>query len=481
MSTLEKLSELESRRAVIINSNTDGFDARKRISTLLDENSFVEIGTFVKSRGTAFNLASIDTPADGVITGYGTVFGRPVYVYSQDSKVLGGAIGEMHAKKIIRIYEEALKVGAPVVAFLSTTGLRLQESIDGLECYGRLYATMIKASGKVPQIAVVNGDCGGGASFILGLSDYVFMNSKSAKVFLNSPNTMQIKEDSNDNITSGKTQYEITGLASIVDDDECELISKVSTLLSYLPQNSKETGPFYEIEDDLNRIDSALNNFDVESHSVKQIVLSIVDKNDIFELGSDYGKDTLTALARMDGGSVGVVANIDKRMSYKGVKKVSKFLKLCNTYNIPIITITNIEGFESTVETENLGIISECSKMLKAFAKVDCPKINVIVGKAYGSGYVAMNSQMLGCDMTYAWPSAIVAPMEASSAVKIMYGDSIDDKTMLKDDFEKTLEEYETLASNAYACAARGLIDDLIEPAATRKRVIAALQVLSQK
>ena len=480
MSTLEKLSELESRRAIIMNNNKNGFDARKKISMLLDENSFVEIGTFVKSRSTAFDLANVDTPADGVVTGYGTVNGRPVYVYSQDKTVLGGAIGEMHAKKIIRIYEEALKVGAPVIAFLDTAGLRLQESIDGLECYGRLYSKMVNASGKIPQIAIVNGNCSGGASFILGLSDYVFMNDVSAKVFLNSPNTMDNKSEA-ESIEIAKTHLEVTGLADITADDEYELVSKVGKLLSYLPQNSKEVGPFYETEDDLNRVDISLNTFDIEQGLMRDIAVSIADRNEIFELGNGYGKDSLIAFIRMDGGTVGIISNIDKRMSYKSVKKITKFIKICSTYNIPIVSLTNIEGFESTPETENLGMINECSKMIRAFAKADVAKVNVIVGKAYGSGYVAMNSQMLGCDMTYAWPSAIVAPMEASSAMKIMYGNEIENKTMLKEEFDNKLAEYESLASSAYVCAARGMIDDLIEPAATRKRIIAALQVLSQK
>ncbi len=479
MSTIEKLSELESRRTAIINS-LDKPGARNRISKLLDENSFVEIGTFVKSRSTAFDMDNIDTPADGVVTGYGTVKGRPVYIYSQDASVLGGSIGEMHSKKIVRTYKEALKVGAPVVAFLDTSGLRLQESVDALEGYGAIYSQMAKASSKIPQITIVNGECAGGASFICGLSDYVFMNNTSSKVFLNSPNTME-DSTSFDDISTGNVHLTETGLVTAISENEDELISKVADLLSYLPQNSKEMVPFYEIQDDLNRVDAALNNFDFDNANVKDIVISIADQNQVFELGEGYGEDTLTAFIRMDGGTVGVVANVKKRMSYKGVKKTTEFVSLCNTYNIPIVTLTDIEGFDSNADTERRGIISECAKMVKAFASSEVCKLNVIVGNAYGSGYVAMNSQMLGCDMTYAWPTAVVAPMNANSAMKIMYGDEVISKNITSDEFESKLDKYEELNSNAYACAARGLIDDVIEPAATRKRVIAALQVLSHK
>ena len=262
MSTLEKLSELESRRAAIITKSNDvakkvalaqgKLAARERISILLDENSFVEVGTFITSRSTAFNMRNNETPADGVVTGYGTVNGNPVYVYSQDASVLGGALGEMHAKKIVRIYEEALKIGAPVVGFLDTVGVRLQESVDALEGYGMIYEKMVEASEIIPQIAVIAGDCAGGAAFIAGLSDFVFMSSKSARVFLNSPNTLDDKTASFDAIATAKVHFEESGLATIIEGQEEVLIEDVIRLLSYLPQNSGEEGPFYEVIDDIN-------------------------------------------------------------------------------------------------------------------------------------------------------------------------------------------------------------------------------------
>ena len=491
MSTLEKLSELESRRAAIITKSNDvakkvalaqgKLAARERISILLDENSFVEVGTFITSRSTAFNMRNNETPADGVVTGYGTVNGNPVYVYSQDASVLGGALGEMHAKKIVRIYEEALKVGAPVVGFLDTVGVRLQESVDALEGYGMIYEKMVEASEIIPQIAVIAGDCAGGAAFIAGLSDFVFMSSKSARVFLNSPNTLDDKTASFDAIATAKVHFEESGLATIIEEQEEVLIEDVIRLLSYLPQNSGEEGPFYEVIDDINRVDASLNGFNFETQEVKDIVTSIIDEGELFVLNEAYGKTALTAFARMDGGTVGIIANTDTRMDYSGVKKIAHFVRVCDTYNIPIITLTDIEGFTSTVATEKLGIIKACSEMTKAFTEASVPKVNVILNHAFGSGYLAMNSKSLGCDMTYAWPTATVASLNTESAMKIMYAKELAEGTLSNEAFAEKAAEYDEIQASAYAAAARGLVDDIIEPAATRKRIIAALEVLATK
>ncbi len=491
MSTLEKLSELESRRTAIITKSNEiakktalaqgKLTARERVSTLLDENSFVEVGTFITSRSTAFNMRNNETPADGVVTGYGTVKGSPVYVYSQDASVLGGALGEMHAKKIVRIYEEAIKVGAPVVGFLDTVGVRLQESVDALEGYGMIYEKMIQASEIVPQIAVIVGDCAGGAAFVAGLSDFVFMSSKSARVFLNSPNTLDDKAASFDTIATAKVHFEKSGLATVIKDQEETLIEDVCRILSYLPQNSVQEGPFYEVTDDINRVEASLNNFDFEKQKIKDIVISIVDTGEVLVLNEAYGKTVLTAFARMDGGTVGIIANTETRMDYAGVKKVANFVRMCDTYNIPIVTLTDIEGFASTIETEQLGIIKACSEMTKAFAQASVPKVNVILRYAFGSGYLAMNSKSLGCDMTYAWPTATVTCLNTDSAMKIMYAKELEEGTLTNVSFAEKAAEYDELQASAYAAAARGLIDDIIEPAATRKRIIAALEVLATK
>ncbi len=491
MSTLEKLSELESRRTTIVMKRNEEakkaalaqgkLTARDRIEALLDENSFVEIGAFIASRSTAFNMAEVDTPADGVVTGYGTVNGNPVYVYSQDASVLGGAIGEMHAKKIVRIYEDALKVGAPVVGFLDTVGVRLQENIDALLGYGKIFAKMTEASSVIPQIAVVAGDCAGGASFIAGLSDFVFMSSKSARVFLNSPNTLDSKEASFENIATAKVHFEETGLANFVADKEEALIEEVRRLLSYLPQSNSDEVPFYTVTDDLNRVEASLNNFDFETQSIKDIVTAIADNGEYLVIGAAYGKSVLTAFMRLDGGTVGVIANIESQIDDAGIKKVTDFMNTCDSFNVPVVTLTNIEGFASTIATEKGGIVKAASLLIKAFAEASVPKVNVLVGEGYGSSFVAMNSKAIGADMVYAWPTAKLGNLKAESAMKIMYGKQLEEGTMSVEAYTQAVAEYEAMHGSAFAAAQKGIVDDIIEPAATRKRIIAALEVLATK
>lgn len=491
MSTLEKLSELESRRTtIVVKRNEEAkkaalaqgkLTARDRINALLDENSFVEIGAFMASRSTAFNMPEVDTPADGVVTGYGTVNGNPVYVYSQDSSVLGGAIGEMHAKKIVRVYEDALKVGAPVVGFLDTVGARLQENMDALLGYGAIYNVMSEASSVIPQIAVVAGDCAGGAAFIAGLSDFVFMSTKSARVFLNSPNTLEDKNATFEAIATAKIHFEETGLANFIADKEEELIEEVRRLLSYLPQSNSDEVPFYTVTDDINRVEASLNSFDFQTQSVKDIVTAIADNGDYLEVGAAYGKTALTAFMRLDGGTVGVIGNAEAQLDDAGIKKITEFVNVCESFNVPMVTFTNIEGFKSTVATEKGGIIKAASSLVKAFAEASVPKVNVLVGEGFGSSFIAMNSKAVGADMVYAWPTAQIGSLKAESAMKIMYATELESGTMTGEAYGEAVAEYEAMHGSAFAAAQKGLVDDIIEPAATRKRVIAALEVLATK
>lgn len=491
MSTLEKISELESRRAAIVVSHNEEakkiasakgkLTARDRIKALFDHNSFVETGAFVTSRSTAFNMPTADTAADGVVTGYGTVNGTLVYAYSQDASVLGGAMGEMHAKKIVKVYDDAMKVGAPVVGFMDTVGVRLQESVDALTGYGTIYTKMTEASGYIPQIAIVVGDCAGGAAFIAGLADFVFMSAKTAKMFLNSPNTLDDKAATFDNIATAKVHFEESGLAHFVADTEEKLIGDVQTLLSYLPENSTEEVPFYEVADDLNRVSPELNGFDFETQSVKDIVVAIVDNGTLLEMSAGYGKEVLTAFARLDGGTVGVIANLETRVGYEAVNKMTNFVTLCDSFNIPVVTLTSIEGFASTVAVEKLGMIKACSKLTKAFAEAEVAKVNVLLNKAFGSGFVTMNSKAIGADVVYAWPTATVASLNTESALKIIYAKELAEGTLSNEAFAEKAAEYDYLNTSAYAVAAKGIVDDIIEPGATRKRVIAALEMLANK
>lgn len=491
MSTLEKLSELESHRLAIEShggeealkaAHSKGkLMARERITQLLDVNSFVEIGTFIKSRSTAFNMNAQDTPADGVVCGYGTINGTLVYVYSQDATVMGGAIGEMHAKKIVRLYDDAIKMGAPIIGFLDSVGIRLQETIDALDGYGTIFNKSAEANGVIPQICVIGGDCAGGASFLAGLSDFVIMASKNARMFLNSPNTLDDKEASFDKIATAKVHFEESGLAQFMCATEEEVLATVQKIITYLPSNCFEDVPCYEVKDDLNRVDLGLNNFDFTTSPIEDIVKSVADENDILEISAGYGQAALTAFGRMNGGTVGFIANNDLVADFAAIKKMTAFAVLCDKFNIPLVTFTNIEGFDSTVATEKLGIIKECSALVKAFANAAVPKVNIILNHAYGSAYVAMNSKHTGADYVYAWPTAHISTMNSASAVRIMYKEEIEKAAEPTTFITEKMQCFEELESSSYAVAARGYIDDIIEPAATRKRVIAALEVLYTK
>lgn len=478
MSTLEKLSELEARRLAIESGQTT---ARKRIIQLLDANSFVEMGAFVSNRSTAFNMKGQNTPADGVICGYGTVGGQLVYVYSQDNTVMGGAIGEMHAKKIVKTYHEAVKVGAPIVGFLDTAGLRLQEQVDALEGLGEIFNTITGAQGVIPQITVVCGDCGGGASFIAGMSDFVLIAQKSGQLFLNSPNTLDDQKASFDTVAKATVHLQQSGVATLGADTEEELMMQVQLLLGYLPNNCDEKVPCYECMDDLNRMETGLNTYDFETQSVYDVVIAVADEGAILELSRGYGENVFVGFGRLNGSTVGFIANKAPVVGYAEVKKMTDFVEKCERFNIPLVSFTNVERFESTVETEQLGIIREVSLLTKAFAKANVPKINVIMKSAYGSAYVVMNSGALGADYVYAWPTAQIATMNSESAVRIIYRDEITQAEVAADFIEEQVAVFEDEISSAYASAARGYVDDIIEPAATRKRLIAALEVLFTK
>lgn len=490
MSNLQKNSQLETRREKIqlgggkeqiSKLETAGkLTARERVSRLLDQNSFVESGAFVTHRSTSFNMSTQETPADGVVTGYGTMGGVLVYVYSQDPTVMGGSLGEMHAQKIARVYDEAMKVGAPIIGFLDSAGIRLQESIDALEGYGVIFKKQSLASGVIPQITVITGDCAGGAGSIPGLSDFTFMVSKNARLFLNSPNTFNQSNVNFDQIATANIHTSKSGLAHFAYDTEDECINMVKVLMSYLPSNNLEDAPIYTTNDDLNRVDQEIDNLNTEG-----IIQSLADDGQFVEIQKSFSPNVKLGFIRLNGATVGLIANESEykegKLDIQGINKITRFVSFCDGFNIPVLTLTNVDGFVSEVEGEVAGILGANAKMIHSFAKATVPKVNVLIGKAYGSAYVAMNSKHIGADVVYAWPTASIGIMPAEMAVHIMYGEEImksPDQVVLKQ--EKT-NEFEEMQSSPYAVAAKGYIDDIIEPATTRKRVIAAFEVLSSK
>lgn len=459
--------------------------ASQRIAALLDDNSFVEIGGLVTARATDFNLKPNETPSDGCITGYGVINGNLVYVYSQDASVLNGTIGEMHAKKITNLYDLAMKTGAPVIGLIESAGLRLQEATDALAAFGGIYLKQTMASGVIPQITAVFGTCGGGLGLFPTMTDFTFMEEKNAKLFVNAPNALDGNVITKCDSSSAKFQAEESGIVDVV-ADEATILEKVRELVSFLPANNEDDASFLEdCTDDLNRVNPEIAGC-VGDTSVALSILA--DDNNFFEVKSGYAKNMVTGFLRLDGVTVGAVANrseicdeegkvaekLDAVLTAEGCEKAAEFVNFCDAFGIPVLTLTNVKGYEATLASEKT-IAKAAAKLTYAFANATVPKVNVVIGKALGTAYVVMNSKAIGADITMAWPDAQIGAMDGKLAAKIMYdgqgADVINEKAA----------EYEALTLNVTSAAKRGYVDQIVNAADTRKYVIGAFEMLFTK
>ena len=457
--------------------------ASQRINALLDENSFVEIGGLVTARATDFNLKQTETPSDGVVTGYGVIDGNLVYVYSQDASVLNGSVGEMHAKKIVNLYDLAMKMGAPVIGLIDSAGLRLQEATDALNGFGEIYRSQVMASGVIPQITAVFGNCGGGLALIPAMTDFAFMEEKKAKLFVNSPNALEGNEISRCDTSAAAFQSEETGMVDMV-ADEASILAQIRQLVSILPANNADYA-LTDCADDLNRACAQIAGCVGDT----AIALSQIADDGLFvEVKQDYAKDMVAGFMRLNGATVGAVANrtevydaegeltdkFDAVLSARGAEKAAEFVTFCDAFDIPVLSLTNVTGFAATKCAEK-RMAKAAGKLTYAFANATVPKVNVIIGKAYGSAYVAMNSKALGADITMAWPNAEIGMMDAKLAAKIICdgqgADAID----------TCAKEYAALQNNVTSAARRGYVDQIVEPADTRKYVIGAFEMLAAK
>ena len=464
-------------------SNTAQTAASKRIASLLDANSFVEIGGQITARSTDFNLSATETPSDGVITGYGVIGGNLVYVDSQDVTVLNGSIGEMHAKKIARLYDLAMKMGAPVIGLVDCAGMRLQEATDALNGFGEIYMKQTLASGVIPQITGIFGTCGGGMALIPALTDFTFMENTNGKLFVNSPNAIAGSDISKCDTSSAEFQSKEAGLVDYRGSEE-EVIAGIRTLVTMLPANN-EDDVYEECTDDLNRVCPDLA---ACAGDTGIALAQISDNNVFFELKADYAREMVTGFIKLNGATVGAVANrseiydaegnlaesMESEISARGAWKAARFVEFCDAFNIPVLTLTNVKGFKATKCSE-ANMAKAVAKMTYAFANATVPKVNVIVGSAYGSAYLAMNSKSIGADMVYAWSGSQIGMMDAKLAAKIMYADS-DAATI-----NEKAAEYATLQSSVLSAAKRGYVDTIIEAADTRKYVIGAFEMLYAK
>ena len=468
-------------------SNTT--QALSRIEAILDDSSFVEIGAGVTARSTDFNIQEKKAPSDGVITGYGVINGNLVYVYSQDATVLNGSIGEMHAKKISALYDYAMKMGAPVIGLIDCAGLRLQEATDALNGFGEIYKNMSLASGIIPQITAVYGECGGGLAVLAELSDFVFVEEKKAKLFVNSPNALDGNYESKLDTSSAKFMAE-AGVVDFVGDEET-IANGVRQLVSMLPSNNAEGTVCTDNQDDLNRV---CQDMEAEIADPALALTDISDGGVFVEAKAEYAKEMVTGFILVDGVTVGAVANRTALYDENGEKaeefapvlttagayKAAEFVTFCNAFEIPVLTLTNVKGFEATVKSERT-IAKAAAKLVYAFSNADVPTVNIITGEAYGSAYVAMNSKSIGADMVYAWPQASIGMMDASLAAKIMYADDIAASKDVTSTINEKAAEYAALQSSVDQAAARGYVDTIINPEDTRKYVVAAFEMLFDK
>ncbi len=455
--------------------------AMQRILSLLDENSFVEIGAKVTARATDFNLKPDQTPSDGVITGYGVIDGSLVYVYSQDASVLGGSVGEMHARKIADIYRLAVRTGAPVIGLVDSTGLRLQEATDALHAFASVYAAMAGASGVIPQITAVFGSCGGGLALIPSITDFAYM-AKDARLFVNAPNTLAGNTEDKNNTASAAAKA-AAGMVDGIGTEE-EVIEKIRTLVEMLPSNFEDEASA-ECADELNRDCEGLEN----AAGDPALVLSMIADNGIFaETKADYAREMVTAFARIGGITTGIVANrtalydeegkaaasFEPVLTTGGCYKAADFVRFCDAYSIPVISLTNAAGFAAT-EGEEKKIADAAGKLAYAFAGATTPKINVVTGSAIGSAYAVMNAKGLGCDLTFAFPQAKIGMMDAGMAAKIL----ADGKGA--DEIAEAARAYDALQNSIDSAAARGYVDQIVEPASLRRYLIGALEILYTK
>jgi propionyl-CoA carboxylase beta chain len=497
----DKIYELyDRRREVELGGGEDKIDkqhekgkltARERIELLLDEGTFVELNPFIEHRCTDFGLADKKGPGDGVVTGYGKINGRPVYLFSQDFTVFGGALGEMHAKKIVNVMDLAAKNGAPLIGLNDSGGARIQEGVLSLDGYGQIFYRNSIYSGVIPQISVIMGPCAGGAVYSPAITDFVFMVEKTSQMFITGPKVIETvtgEKITAEDLGGAKVHNTISGNAHFSGKSEEEVLADVRKLLSYLPQNNMEKPPKMDIadEDDYRADLADVVPFDaVRPYDVRNVIEQVVDQDSFMEIQKDFAKNIVIGLARIKGEVVGLVCNQPKFMAggldIDSSDKAARFIRFCDCFNIPIITFEDVTGFFPGVKQEHGGIIRHGAKILYAYSEATVPKLTVILRKAYGGAYVALNSKSIGADLVFAWPNAEIAVMGPQGAANIIFAKEIEKSENPEATRQQKIEEYRQKFANPYVAASRGMVDDVIDPRETRIKLIQALEMLRNK
>ena len=492
------LAELESRRAAARAGGGEKrtaaqhakgkLTARERVELLLDEGSFEEYDTFVTHRTTDFGMAEQRFPGDGVVTGWGTINGRMVYVFSQDFTVLGGSVSETHAQKICKIMDMAIQNGAPVIGLNDSGGARIQEGVGSLAAYGEVFQRNIMASGVIPQISVIMGPCAGGAVYSPAMTDFIFMVKDSSYMFVTGPDV--VKTVTNEVVTAEElggagTHTKKSSVADAAFENDVETLTEVRRLFDYLPLNNRQKAPTRPFFDDPERIDHSLDTLIPQNpnqpYDMKELILKVADEGDFYELQADFAANIITGFIRLEGQTVGVVAN--QPMVLAGVldidssRKAARFVRFCDAFEIPLLTFVDVPGFLPGTTQEYGGVIKHGAKLLFAYGEATVPKVTVITRKAYGGAYVVMASKHMQGDINYAWPTSEIAVMGAKGATEILHRAELDDPEKIA----ARTAEYEDSFANPFRAAERGFIDEVIMPHSTRRRVARAFASLRTK
>lgn len=465
--------------------------ARERVEMLFDPNTFVEIETLVESRGNEFGMSQKRIPGDGVIIGYGMINGRIVYASVEDFTVMGGTLGEYHSKKICQIMDMAIKMRAPYISINDSGGARIEEGICSLDGYSGMFYRNTQASGFIPQVSVILGPCAGGACYSPAITDFIFMTRKSGKMFITGPVVVKaaIGEDiSADDLGGAETHSTKSGVLHFTYPDEKSCLDGVKKLLSYLPQNCSEQPPF---DPDFRGVENSYKLQDVvpdnqrKVYDIKNVLDCFIDRNSFFEVQAFYAQNLIVGFARLDGSVIGIVANNPKilagALDINASEKGARFIRFCDCFNIPLLTLVDVPGFFPGKEQEHNGIIRRGAKLLYAYSEATVPKITLIMRKAFGGAYIAMNSKGMGADVVFAWPIAQIAVMGAEGAVGILYKKQLSEADDQKAEQEKLVAEYEEHFMTPYIAAQYGFIDEVILPEETRKKISESFSALKDK
>jgi len=504
MKVAEKIEQLKEKRKKVAEMGGEAriekqhakgkLSARERLDLLFDNRTFREIDAFVKHRSTNFDMKDLEIESDGVITGHGLVNGRPVFAFSQDFTSRGGSLGEMNATKICKIMDLALKAGVPIVGLNDSGGARVEEGVDALKGYGEIFFRNSRASGVIPQISAIMGPCAGGAVYSPAMTDFVFMVKKTSHMFITSPyviKTVTGEETTFEELGGAMVHNSKSGNAHFACENDTETIEQIIELLDYLPNNNMDEVPQMEMGDDPQRQCPDLNTIIPDDpklpYDMKNIIEEVVDHNDFFEIHEHFATNAIVGFAHLNNQSVGIIANQPQIsagcLDIDASDKISRFIRTCDAFNIPLITFVDVPGYLPGVQQEWNGIIRHGAKLLWSYAEATVPKFTIVVRKDYGGAYLAMSSSQLGTDMTFAWPTAEIAVMGAKGAVEVIsqYRKEINNADDKQAKTEEKIKEYEETFSNPYMAAQRGYIDDVIIPSETRQRLIEALHMMNAK